>query len=80
VWNVLQGRPLRTFRGHIGPVTAICDCLLGVQDGSPTLASGGIDGTIRLWALVSGQKRGQPPLKKTIHAHGLAVKQLVVPE
>lgn len=74
-----QGNALRTFRGHVGPVTTLSNSLLGVQDGSPTLASGGIDGTIRLWALASGQKRGQP-LKKTLHAHGLAIKQLVVPE
>lgn len=71
---------LRTLRGHSGPVTVLSNSLLGGQYGMPTLASGGIDGTIRLWALSSGQKRGSSPLQKTFRGHELAVKQLVVTE
>ncbi|KAI5076105.1 hypothetical protein GOP47_0008170 [Adiantum capillus-veneris] len=71
---------LRTLRGHLGPVATLSNNLLGGQYGKPTLASGGMDGTIRLWNLSSGQKRGSSPLVKTFHGHEFAVKQLVVAE
>lgn len=75
-----KGRALRTFRGHSGPVTTLADGLLGRQYGTSVLASGGMDGTIRLWALSSGQKRGHSPLQKTLHSHEHAIRQLAVAE
>ncbi|KAA8530330.1 hypothetical protein F0562_005039 [Nyssa sinensis] len=58
----------RCFRGHNGPVSTLSDRLLG--DGSGKIfASGGVDGTVRLWSLGSSGKRGQHALKATLFGH-----------
>lgn len=71
----VQGRNVRTFRGHTGPVSILADCLLA--DNS-VLASGGLDGTVRLWALPSANHRGRSPLLATLHSHEHAVRELAV--
>lgn len=75
-----KGRAVRTFRGHSSAVTTLGDGLLGSQYGTSVLASGGMDGTIRLWALLPVQNRGHSPLLKTFHSHEQAIKQLAVAE
>lgn len=63
-----KGACQRCFRGHNGPVTTLSDKLLG--DGvDKVLASGGEDGTVRLWSLGSSGKRGQHALKATLKGH-----------
>ncbi|OMO77446.1 hypothetical protein COLO4_25162 [Corchorus olitorius] len=58
----------RCFRGHNGAVSTLSDKLLG-DGGSKVLASGGEDGTVRLWSLSSSGKRGQQALKATLYGH-----------
>eukprot|EP01018_Ginkgo_biloba_P010306 Gb_04065 [translate_table: standard] len=77
--HILEGRSLRTFRGHSGPVTTLANRLLG-DCGAPILASGGADGTVRLWALSSSDTRGRTSLKATLHGHEQSVKDLVIAE
>src|SRR5262249_51217880 len=52
LWDVATGRPLRVLQGHGGAV----NCLAYFPDGR-TLASGGGDGTIRLWNVSDGRER-----------------------
>ncbi|XVF14224.1 hypothetical protein REPUB_Repub09cG0039800 [Reevesia pubescens] len=63
-----KGGCQRCFRGHNGAVSTLSDKLLG-DDGGKVLASGGEDGTVRLWSLSSSGKRGQQALKATLYGH-----------
>lgn len=62
----------RCFRGHNGPVFALSDKLLG-DGATKVFASGGEDGTVRLWSLSSSGKRGQHALKATLYGHEKSV-------
>lgn len=75
-----QGRSLRTLRGHQGPVNTLADQLLGKEGSPPVLASGGTDGTVRLWNLSSSSSssRGRSPLLATLHGLEPSIKQLAV--
>lgn len=64
-----KGGCQRCFRGHSGPVTTLSDKLLG-EGTRKVFASGGDDGTVRLWSLSSSGKRGQHALKATLYGHG----------
>ncbi|WCJ20806.1 hypothetical protein M5689_003011 [Euphorbia peplus] len=72
-----KGSCQRCFRGHNGPVSALSDKLLG-DGGAKVLASGGQDGTIRLWSLTSSQKRGQHALRATLHGHEKPIKLMSI--
>ncbi|XP_056698063.1 uncharacterized protein [Spinacia oleracea] len=72
-----QGSCFRCFRGHNGPVSALSDKILG-DEGSKVLASGGEDGTVRLWSLSSSGKRGQHALNATLHGHEKPIKLISV--
>ncbi|XWS44272.1 hypothetical protein CRYUN_Cryun15aG0030500 [Craigia yunnanensis] len=63
-----KGACQRCFRGHNGAVSTLSDKLLG-DGGVKVLASGGEDGTVRLWSLNSSGKRGQQALKATLYGH-----------
>ncbi|GAB4831632.1 hypothetical protein Ancab_005643 [Ancistrocladus abbreviatus] len=72
-----KGSCQRCFRCHNRPVSTLSDKLLG--DGSSNLfASGGEDGTVRLWSLNSSGKRGQHALKATLHGHEKPLKLMSV--
>ncbi|XP_054792810.1 uncharacterized protein LOC129298420 isoform X2 [Prosopis cineraria] len=72
-----KGSCQRCFRGHNGPVLSLSNKLLG-EDNVKVLASGGDDGTVRLWSLSSSGKRGQHALKATLYGHEKAVNFIVV--
>ncbi|WP_327003455.1 hypothetical protein OHA72_51690 [Dactylosporangium sp. NBC_01737] len=58
-WARLQPFPLHvTLSGHDGPVRALATVPVG--DGRVLLASGGDDGTVRLWNPATGQPVGDP--------------------
>ncbi|KAL3629337.1 hypothetical protein CASFOL_026559 [Castilleja foliolosa] len=67
----------RCFKGHNGPVLTLSDKLLGDNTGK-VFASGGEDGTVRLWSISSSGKRGQHALKATLHGHDKAVSLISV--
>ncbi|KAL8471532.1 hypothetical protein ACS0TY_028971 [Phlomoides rotata] len=67
----------RCFKGHNGPVLTLSDKLLG-DDTGKIFASGGEDGTVRLWSIYSSGKRGQHALKATLHGHDKAVSLMSV--
>lgn len=75
-----KGRSLRTLRGHQGPVNTLADQLLGKEGSPPVLASGGTDGTVRLWNLSSSSSssRGRSPLLATLHGLEPSIKELAV--
>ncbi|KAG6406870.1 hypothetical protein SASPL_134482 [Salvia splendens] len=62
----------RCFKGHTGPVLTLSDKLLGGSVGN-IFASGGEDGTVRLWSINSSGNRGQQALKATLYGHEKAV-------
>ncbi|KAF4390746.1 hypothetical protein G4B88_015636 [Cannabis sativa] len=68
-----KGSCYKTFRGHSATVSALSDELLGDGVGN-ILASGGDDGTVRLWSLEAGVKSGQHALKATLCGHDKTVK------
>ncbi|PON35413.1 Guanine nucleotide-binding protein, beta subunit [Parasponia andersonii] len=72
-----KGSCQKCFRGHNGPVSALSDKLLGDGVGK-VLASGGEDGTVRLWSLSSSGKRGQHALKATLCGHEKSIKLMSV--
>ncbi|XP_010256532.1 PREDICTED: probable E3 ubiquitin ligase complex SCF subunit sconB [Nelumbo nucifera] len=72
-----KGHCQRCFRGHNGPVTTLSEKLLGGYSGK-LLASGGEDGTVRLWSLASSGKRGQHALRTTFHGHEKPISLLSV--
>ncbi|RDX64743.1 TAF5-like RNA polymerase II/CBP-associated factor-associated protein, partial [Mucuna pruriens] len=72
-----KGLSLRCFRGHNGPVLSLSNKLLG-EDSSKVLASGGEDGTVRLWSLSSSGRRGQRALKATLYGHEKPVNLMSV--
>lgn len=55
----------------------LSDKLLGDDTGN-IFASGGEDGTVRLWSIYSSGKRGQHALKATLHGHDKAVSLMSV--
>src|SRR5262249_16879544 len=64
LWNTVTGRPLKPLRGHTGFVYALAAAPAGAPPdaGRPARrgrASGGADGTGRLWDLARG-KGGRP--------------------
>ncbi|KAK2966929.1 hypothetical protein RJ640_002114 [Escallonia rubra] len=75
IWS--KGCCQRCFRGHNGPVTTLSDKLLG-NGTEKSFASGGEDGTVRLWSLSSSGKRGQHALKATLKGHEKPVVLLSV--
>ncbi|KAJ7970956.1 F-box/WD repeat-containing protein [Quillaja saponaria] len=72
-----KGSCQRCFRGHNGPVLTLSDKLLG-DGSSKVLASGGEDGTVRLWSFGSSGKRGQKSLKATLFGHEKPVNFMAV--
>ncbi|MBA0858240.1 hypothetical protein Goshw_023300 [Gossypium schwendimanii] len=72
-----KGACHRCFRGHNGAVSTLSDKLLGAG-GVKVLASGGEDGTVRLWSLSSSGKRGQQALKATLYGHQKPVSLMSV--
>uniref|UniRef100_A0A251J913 F-box domain-containing protein n=1 Tax=Manihot esculenta TaxID=3983 RepID=A0A251J913_MANES len=72
-----KGSCQRCFRGHNGPVSTLSDKLLG-DSSAKLLASGGEDGTVRLWSLSSSAKRGQHALKATFYGHEKPIKLMSV--
>ncbi|GMH05141.1 hypothetical protein Nepgr_006981 [Nepenthes gracilis] len=72
-----KGSCQRCFRGHSAPVSTLSDRLLA--DGSSNIfASGGEDGTVRLWSLGTSGKCGQHALKATLYGHQKPVKWMSV--
>ncbi|CAA2959716.1 probable E3 ubiquitin ligase complex SCF subunit sconB [Olea europaea subsp. europaea] len=67
----------RCFKGHNGPVLTLSDRLLGHGTGK-IFASGGEDGTVRLWSINSSGKRGQHALRATLYGHEKAVSLMSV--
>ncbi|KAL0377516.1 UNVERIFIED_CONTAM: hypothetical protein Sradi_3057100 [Sesamum radiatum] len=67
----------RCFKGHHGPVLTLSDKLFG-DDTGKLFASGGEDGTVRLWSINSSAKRGQHALKATLYGHEKAVSLMSV--
>ncbi|XP_007032462.2 PREDICTED: probable E3 ubiquitin ligase complex SCF subunit sconB [Theobroma cacao] len=72
-----KGACQRCFRGHNGAVSTLSDKLLG-DGGAKVMASGGEDGTVRLWSLSSSGKRGQQALKATLYGHQKPVTSMSV--
>ncbi|XP_010551865.1 PREDICTED: probable E3 ubiquitin ligase complex SCF subunit sconB [Tarenaya hassleriana] len=72
-----KGSCQRRFRGHNGPVTTLSERLLGDGVGK-LLASGGEDGTLRLWSLNSSGKRRQQSLQATLKGHEKPIKFISV--
>ncbi|QHN83521.1 hypothetical protein HN51_059987 [Arachis hypogaea] len=72
-----KGSCLRCMRGHHGPVLSLSDKLLG-DDTCKVLASGGEDGTVRLWSLSSSGKQRQQSLKATLYGHEKPVELMLV--
>ncbi|MBI3967716.1 MAG: serine/threonine protein kinase [Chloroflexi bacterium] len=52
LWNVREGRPLRTLRGHDGAVWRVAF----TRDGSGLISTGD-DGAVRFWDLATGRPR-----------------------
>jgi WD40 repeat protein len=49
LWEVSSGRPLATLSGHTGGVDGVA-----LSADGQLLASGGLDGTVKLWEVKSG--------------------------
>ncbi|KAL8044016.1 hypothetical protein ABFX02_08G020200 [Erythranthe guttata] len=67
----------RCFKGHNAPVLTLSDKLLG-DDTGKCFASGGEDGTVRLWSINCTGKRGQQALKATLYGHENVVSLMSV--
>lgn len=72
-----KGYCLQCFKGHNGPVSSLSNELLG-EDSSSILASGGQDGTVRLWSLRSSSEEEDRYLKATLHGHEKPVELMSV--
>jgi len=62
-------------------VSTLADQLVGKEGSPPVLASGGTDGTVRLWSLSSSSSsssRGRSPLLATLRGLEPSVKELAV--
>lgn len=60
-------------------MSTLADQLVGKQGSPPVLASGGTDGTVRLWSLsYSNNSRGRSPLLATLHGLEPTIKELAV--
>ncbi|XP_071913077.1 uncharacterized protein [Coffea arabica] len=75
LWS--KGSCYRCYRGHSGGVTTLSDKLLG-DSNEKIFASGGVDGTVRLWSSYPKGKRGQQALKATLYGHEKPVILMVV--
>jgi U3 small nucleolar RNA-associated protein 12 len=54
VWDPVSGSPVCRLSGHTGPISSLAWCTTKVHEnseGSPLLASGSLDGHVRLWSL-----------------------------
>lgn len=51
VWDTVRGRTVFLLEGHEGPVGTV-----DLLHGQSTVASGGADGTVRLWSLARGRR------------------------
>lgn len=65
VWDVRTGASLRTLVGHRGAVTA-----LAVM-GDSTIASAGVDRTVRVWNARTGELRHVLPQRDAVHSISL---------
>jgi len=61
-------------------VSTLAEHLVGKEGSPPVLASGGTDGTVRLWSLSSSSSssRGRSPLLATLHGLEPSIKELAV--
>lgn len=72
-----KGSCYRCYKGHGGEVTTLSDKLLG--DGNQTIfASGGSDGTVRIWSPNPDSKHGKHALKATLYGHEKPIFSLAV--
>ena len=60
-------------------MNTLADQLVGNEGSPPVLASGGTDGTVRVWSLSSSSSnRGRSPLLATLHGLEPSIKELAV--
>ncbi len=73
-WAAWTGQGHRRLRGHSGVVQTVAVGRTGDRD---VIASGGDDGTVRVWDAVTGAPVG-PPLKGSLKGHGRWVSSVAV--